>query len=97
MRITWVIEGHGGGRADVEDVEQAARRLAAAVRAAYGQLDATALSEVLLGVVAPLRHQLVTDGRMAVEQGNEWSAGRGGVVVTLYPNQGSGGYGSRCD
>lgn len=85
MRIDWVIEGKGANGAEVDDVDQAARALADAVRTAYGELDADALALVLVNVVAPLRHQLVTDGRACIERGAEWSSGNGAIFVRLYP------------
>jgi hypothetical protein len=85
VRITWAIEGHGAGSADVDDVDAAARALAAAVRDAYAKHGAGVQAHVLASVVAPLRASLVTDGRWEVERGREWSTSRGGILATLYP------------
>jgi len=85
MRITWAIEGKGAGGAEVPDVEAAGRALSAALRGAYGHLGPDALGTVLTSVLGPLRASLVTDGRFAVERGQEWSARNGGIFVTLYP------------
>jgi len=85
MRITWAVEGKGAGGADVPDVDAAARALSAALRDVYGSLDTGSLATVLERVLGPLRASLVTDGRYAVERGNEWSTRVGGILVTLYP------------
>lgn len=85
MRITWAIEGKGAGGADVPDVDAAARALSAAVRDVYGSLDTGRLATVLTAVLGPLRASMVTDGRYAVERGNEWSTQVGGILVVLYP------------
>jgi hypothetical protein len=87
MRIQWLFEGKGGDSREVEDVDQAARVLADAVRTAYDQLDTDALALVLVNVLAPLRAELVTDGRFAVERGHEWSTVKGGLLVRLYPGE----------
>ncbi|WP_443040832.1 winged helix-turn-helix domain-containing protein [Streptomyces sp. AHA2] len=86
MRITWVIEDHGGDSADVPTVDTAAEALAAAVRQAYAEESTETLANILLNTVAPLRMQLVTDGRYAVEHGRTWEARQGGIFVTLSPN-----------
>lgn len=86
MRITWTIEGKGSGSAKVATVDDAATALTAAVRDAHSDLGTQTLSHVLLTSVAPLRQLLVTHGRAAVEQGQEWESGAGGIFVTLSPN-----------
>jgi hypothetical protein len=86
MRISWVIEDHGGDSKDVATVDDAAEALAAAVRKAYSDEDTATLAHVLLNTVAPLRMQLVTDGRFEVEHGRSWEARAGGIFVTLSPN-----------
>jgi hypothetical protein len=83
VRITWAIEGRGAGSADVATVEEAATALSRAVTAVHERTDPTTLATILERVVAPLRASLVTDGRQAVERGDEWSASRGGILVQL--------------
>jgi hypothetical protein len=85
VRITWAIEGHGVGSAEADDVDGAARALANAVRTAYEKHGPSAQAHVLTTLVAPLRFQLVTEGRTAVERGDEWATSLGGLLVTLYP------------
>ncbi|MEU6684402.1 hypothetical protein [Streptomyces sp. NPDC046832] len=86
MRISWVIEDHGGDSAECPTVDTAAEALAAAVRQAYADEGTETLANILLNTVAPLRMQLVTDGRYAVEHGRTWEARQGGIFVTLSPN-----------
>jgi hypothetical protein len=86
MRIAWVIEEHGGNEADVPTADSAAEKLAEAVRTAYSDEDTTTLAHIMLNVVAPLRMQLVTDGRFEVEHGRTWEARNGSILVTLSPN-----------
>jgi hypothetical protein len=87
MRITWVIEDHGGDSAVADNVDDAAAALATGVREAYEKDHPTAtLAHIMLNVVAPLRMQLVTDGRFEVERGRTWEARNGGILVTLSPN-----------
>jgi hypothetical protein len=88
MRITWTFEGKGAGAATVATVDEAVSALTVAVRDAYGGLSTEALARVLHGVLGPVRHQLVTDGRCAVERGDEWSTSRGGILVHLSPTDG---------
>lgn len=85
MKITWAIEGRGAGSADVVDVDQAARALGAAVRAAYAKDGPSVQVHVLTAVVGRLRASLVTDGRWAVEHGDEWAKAVAGIFVTLSP------------
>jgi len=86
MRIAWVIEDHGSNQADAATVDGCAEALAAGVREAYDDVDTTTLAHVMLNVVAPLRIQLVTDGRYEVERGRTWEARSGAILVTLSPN-----------
>jgi len=86
MRITWVIEDHGGDEATADTVDGAAEALAAGVRQAYAGYETAALVHIMLNVVAPLRMQLVTDGRYEVERGRTWEARQGQVLVILSPN-----------
>ncbi|QAY26975.1 hypothetical protein SEA_SHAWTY_52 [Streptomyces phage Shawty] len=86
MRITWVIEDHGSDEATAETADGAAEALAAGVRQAYRDYDTATVAHVMLNVVAPLRMQLVTDGRFEVERGRTWEARIGGIFVTLSPN-----------
>jgi DNA-binding FadR family transcriptional regulator len=86
MRISWVIEDHGGDSKDVANVDDAAEALAAAVREAFKEHPTATLAHIMLNTVAPLRMQLVTDGRYEVEHGRQWSAESGPIAVTLSPN-----------
>ncbi|WP_274031221.1 hypothetical protein [Streptomyces sp. MMBL 11-1] len=86
MRISWVIEDHGGDEAVTATVDSAAEALAAAVRTAFSDEDTTTLAHIMFNVVAPLRMQLVTDGRFEVERGRTWEARQGSILVTLSPN-----------
>jgi hypothetical protein len=84
MRVSWVIEGKGGDSAEVDDAEAAHTVLCGAIRDAYKGLGPGALATLLSPVYA-LRFGMVTDGRTAVERGDEWSTGAGGILVTLSP------------
>lgn len=84
MWVSWVFEGSGGDRVEVRDAEEACTALTAAVRDAYGSMPTDALTGLLGGVYA-LRLPMVTDGRRAVERGDEWSTSVGGILVTLSP------------
>jgi hypothetical protein len=84
MHVSWVFEGKGGDRKAVADAEAACTALTAAVRDAYGDMPTDALV-ALLGAVQGLRLPMVTDGRTAVEHGDEWSAQAGGILVRLSP------------
>jgi len=86
MRITWVIEDHGSDEAVVGTADGAAEALAAGVRQAYDDEDTTTLAHIMLNAVAPLRMQIVTDGRFEVERGRTWEARSGSILVTLSPN-----------
>lgn len=86
MRITWVIEGKGSGEAITADVDDAAGALATAVREAFDDLDSQTIAHIMLSVVAPLRVLLVTDGRQAVERGDEWQSQASPILVKLSPN-----------
>lgn len=85
MRITWVIEGKGAGSCAVDDVDQAARALDRAVRAAYADADTSTLATIITSVLGPLRASLVTDGRWAGQRGQEWAAQVSGLIVRLEP------------
>ena len=86
MRIAWVIEDHGADEAEAPTADSAAEALAAGVRTAYADEDTTTLAHIMFNVVAPLRMQLVTDGRFEVERGRTWEARSGAILVTLSPN-----------
>ncbi|MFD7257790.1 hypothetical protein [Streptomyces sp. NPDC059874] len=86
MRITWAIEGQGSGEATAETVDEAADALTHAVRESYADHDTGTVAHVMLNVVAPIRMQLVTDGRFEVERGHVWEHQGQGIFVTLSPN-----------
>jgi hypothetical protein len=88
MKIAWVIEDHGADEAEAETADGAAEQLARGVREAYEkEHDTGTLAHIMLNVVAPLRMQLVTDGRFEVERGRTWEARNGGILVTLSPTE----------
>ncbi len=84
MHVSWVIEGKGGDRVEVEDAEAAHTALCGAIRDAYKGLGPGGLATLLSPFYA-LRLPMVTDGRTAVERGDEWSTRVGGILVTLSP------------
>jgi hypothetical protein len=81
VKLSWAIQGHGAGSDDVDDVEQAARRLRVALVDCWPDIDADSLVRLL----APVRMALVTDGAYAVMRGREWSIQAPGLLVTLTP------------
>jgi hypothetical protein len=85
MRISWTVEGKGGGHATVDTPEEASRALTGAIKAMYEHLPTDALVAVL-GPIMGLRQRIVTEGAAAIERGAEWSATSGGVFVTLSPS-----------
>lgn len=86
MKITWVVEGKGAGSAEADDVDTAARALSDAVSALYAPDGPGVQAQVLTALVAPLRASLVTDGRFAVERGQDWVQEGGGIWVMLSPS-----------
>jgi len=84
MRVTWVFAGKGGDSRTVADAEAACTALSGAIRDTYGSMPTDALV-ALLGAVYGLRLPMATDGRAAIERGEEWSASVGGILVTLSP------------
>jgi hypothetical protein len=83
IRVTWVLEGLGGGTADVEDIEAAASALSDGVRGALAHLDPTALAHVLHASYGPLRASLLTFGPEALADSGEWLARNGGIFVMV--------------
>lgn len=83
IRVAWVIEWAGVGSALCADTGEATDALVRAVRAATADHGAEVTGQVLYGSVGPLRTALATDGRAAVERGEEWSGSAGGISVTL--------------
>jgi hypothetical protein len=84
MQIEWVIDGVASERVSVDTTWEAHTALCRAVKAAWEPLDTDALA-VALGPVYALRQAMVTEGRMAVARGDEWSAGVGTILVRLLP------------
>ena len=86
MRVSWVVEGRGGDSIAVATAEDGWTALRDAVRDAYEDLPTDALTK-LLGPVYGLRGAMATDGRSAVERGDEWSSSVGPILVTLSPGE----------
>lgn len=84
MHLEWIIVGRGGDTVEVDSAEDAHAALCDAVRASYKGLGPGAMAERLSPVYA-LRLAMVTDGRTAVERGDEWLAQVGGILVRLSP------------
>ncbi|AUG87320.1 hypothetical protein HOS59_gp56 [Streptomyces phage Rowa] len=79
-----MIEDKGADSVTVDTAEGAHTALCGAVRLAYNHLGPDALATAL-GPVYGLRLAMVTDGRTAVERGDEWSTTVGGILVRLSP------------
>ena len=84
MHIEWIIIGKGGDIVEADTAEAAHTALCGAVRDAYKDVSYDRLTDVLRPVYG-LRLAMVTDGRTAVEQGREWTAQAGGILVRLSP------------
>lgn len=84
MRIEWVTPGKGADGRDVDSAEAACTALCDGIRDTYASVDADTLAG-LLGPFYALRLPMVTDGRAAVERGDEWSTVVGGILVRLLP------------
>jgi hypothetical protein len=86
VRITWTVEDLGGNAADADAVDDAASAFVSGIRALYEDRDTATLAHIMLNVVAPIRSELVTDGRFEVERGRTWEHTSRGIHVTLSPN-----------
>jgi hypothetical protein len=84
MRISWTVEGKGGGHATVSTPDEAATALTGAIRALYEDLPPDTLVSVL-GPVMGLRQRLTTEGAACVARGGDWATTIGGIFVRLSP------------
>ena len=86
MDISWVV-GTLSGSGEAGTVDGAAEVMTAGIREAYESQGhgTTTIAHAMLTVVSPLRAQLVSEGRTAVEKGEEWSGSLGDVTATLRP------------
>jgi hypothetical protein len=83
IKVEWVIEWASAGEAVCSDTEAAASALIDAVRGATEPHGDEVTGRALYSVVGPLRAAMVTDGRAAIERGEQWSATLGGISVSL--------------